>query len=143
MATDTEASWEVAGALITAGYPSFTEDRSDGSYVVLPLAVARDVLRDLTYFRQGTQPGSVRLIVRQENQTVAVVENYDGPVPRKGDYIFHPARDDDGTGDMSTGNGGIAGCVKLVTFGIYARPKNGEPHFVARRPDARVVEVTI
>lgn len=84
---------------------------------------------------------SVRLIVIQGHETVARVEDYDGPVPRVGDYLFHPDLDDDGTSDMTLQGTGIAGCVKTVTWGLYTRPSNGEAHFVKRA--VPVVEVEI
>lgn len=84
---------------------------------------------------------SVRLIVIQGSETVARVEDYDGPVPRVGDYLFHPDLDDDGTQDMSLHATGIAGCVKAVTYGIYTRPGNGEAYFVGR--PVSVVEVQL
>jgi hypothetical protein len=84
---------------------------------------------------------SVRLVIIQGHETVARVEDYDGPVPRVGEYLFHPDLDDDGTSDMSLHGTGIAGCVKAVTWGLYTRPRNGEPYFT-RRP-VPVVEVAI
>ena len=32
----------------------------------------------------------MRLVIEQDNETIAVLDNWDGPVPREGDYIFHP-----------------------------------------------------
>jgi hypothetical protein len=84
---------------------------------------------------------SIRLIVIQGHETVARVEDYDGPVPRVGDYLFHPDLDDDGTRDMTLRSTGIAGCVKAVTWGLYTRPSNGEAYFVKRA--VPVVEVAI
>ncbi len=84
---------------------------------------------------------SVRLIVVQAGETVARVEDYDGPVPRVGEYLFHPDLDDDGTSDMSLHGTGVAGSVKAVTYGVYTRPQDGEPYFV-KRP-VPVVEVEI
>jgi hypothetical protein len=71
---------------------------------------------------------SIRLIVMQGNQLVADVPGYDGPVPSEGQYIYHP--DLRGPGQPGLG-GGIAGCVKQVIWGIYARPRNGEEYFTA------------
>jgi hypothetical protein len=81
------------------------------------------------------------LIVTQGSDLIAQDDNYDGPVPRVGEYIFHPEFDDDGTSAMSLPSAQIAGCVKTVTYGIYTRPKNGEKHFVGR--PVKVVQVTI
>ena len=84
---------------------------------------------------------SVRLVIMQANETVARIEDYDGPVPRVGEYLFHPDLDDDGTRDMTLHGCGIAGSVKSVTYGIYTRPQNGEEYFV-KRP-VPVVEIQI
>jgi hypothetical protein len=84
---------------------------------------------------------SVRLIVIQGHETVARIEDYDGQVPRVGDYLFHPDPDDDGTCDMTLNGTGIAGCVKAVTWGLYTRPGNGEAYFVKRA--VPVVEVQL
>ena len=83
----------------------------------------------------------VRLIIIQEREVVARLEDYDGPIPRVGEYLFHPDLDDDGARDMSLHGTGIAGCVRAVTYGLYTRPRNGEPYFV-KRP-VPVVEVEI
>jgi len=84
---------------------------------------------------------SVLLVIMQGGETVARLEDYDGPVPRVGEYFFHPDLLDDGTSDMTLHTTGIAGCVKTVTYGIYTRPRNGEKYFV-KRP-VPVVEVQI
>lgn len=84
---------------------------------------------------------SVLLVIKQGGETVARLEGYDGPIPRVGEYFFHPDLDDDGTRDMTLHSAGIAGSVKTVTYGIYTRPRNGERYFV-RRP-VPVVEVQI
>lgn len=84
---------------------------------------------------------SVLLRIMQQGEIVARVEDYDGPVPRVGEYFFHPDLDDDGTSDMTLHGTGVAGSVKSVTYGIYTRPQNGEDYFV-KRP-VPVVEVQI
>ncbi len=81
------------------------------------------------------------LIVTQEHQVVARVENYDGPVPRRGDYIYHPEQDDYGTSEAYGLAAGVAGCVKQVLFSIYSRPRSGEDHFTGRA--VNTVEVVI
>jgi hypothetical protein len=77
----------------------------------------------------------ITLIVTQKNQTVAVIEGWDGPVPRAGDYIYHPGKPEPVIG------GAISGCVRQVVWGIYARPQDGkERHFVnSAAPFAEVV----
>ena len=81
---------------------------------------------------------AIRMIITQPsdgNALIAVIEDYEGPVPCEGQYLFHPGRTD------ADYNGGIAGTVKTVTYALYKRPQNGEPHFVGRITP--VVEVTI
>ena len=83
----------------------------------------------------------VRLVIIQGNETVARIEDYDGPIPRKGGYFFHPPLDDDGASDLTLNGAGIAGSVKTVTYGIYTRPRNGEKYFTGR--PVRIVEIQI
>jgi len=78
------------------------------------------------------------MIIRQPsdgNALIAVIKDYEGPVPRVGEYLFHPGQTD------ADYDGGIAGEVKSVTWALYKRPQNGEPYFVGRLTP--VVEVTI
>jgi hypothetical protein len=84
---------------------------------------------------------SVRLIIMQQGETVARIEDYDGPIPRVGEYFFHPPLDDDGTSDLTLHGTGIAGSAKTVTYGIYTRPRNGEAYFTGR--PVQVVEIQI
>jgi hypothetical protein len=79
------------------------------------------------------------MIIRQPsdgNALIAVIEDYEGPVPRVGEYLFHPPLH-----DAADYNGGIAGQVKTVTWALHGRPQSSEPHFVARPHP--VVEVAI
>ena len=75
----------------------------------------------------------MKLIIKQGRDLIAVIEDYTGPIPRVGEYIFHPPLDDDGYGT------GINGTVATVTYGILARPTSGHGHFVGR--SEQVVEV--
>jgi hypothetical protein len=86
---------------------------------------------------------STRLIVTQStpgegNVLIADVPDYTGPVPAVGQYIFHPPLHPEDSADY---NGGIAGCVKVVTLAIYGRPQNGETYFTGRAE--HVIEVSI
>lgn len=54
----------------------------------------------------------------QGSELIADLPNWQHPVPRKGDYIFHPPY---GDGNPE----GIAGCVRTVTWRTHAR--SGEP----------------
>jgi hypothetical protein len=80
----------------------------------------------------------VRLIITQENQVVAIIEDWQGPVPQKGDYIHHPRGDEPVPGMFPDGTM----IVKThPAWGIIARPRNGEGYFTgAAEP---FVEVTV
>lgn len=79
----------------------------------------------------------MKLIIVQEGQLVAVVSDWDGPVPRTGDYLYHPEPGDYGQPRV---NGDIAGCVKQVVWGIHGRNKAEKRFFVgALEPFAEVV----
>lgn len=84
---------------------------------------------------------SVLLRIMQHGELVARIEDYDGPIPQQGDYLFNPDLDDNGTSDLTLHGAGIAGSVRCVTYGIYTRPQNGEPYFVGR--PVKVVEIQI
>jgi hypothetical protein len=81
----------------------------------------------------------IHMRVVQDNETVADLPKWDGPVPRRGDYLFHPGPE--GThpqdGGASTMNA-IAGHVKMVTWHLYER-RDGK--FV--KSSAPYVEITI
>ena len=53
----------------------------------------------------------------QGPETIADMPQWDGPIPRVGDYIFHPPR-------RPGGQEGIAGCVKTVTWRTHDRPRD-------------------
>ncbi len=81
------------------------------------------------------------LIIREQDGVVARVENYQGPLPRAGECIFHPPTDDDGWSDLSV-HGTDVMSVKTVTYGIITRSKTRElDHFVGR--PLNVVEVWV
>lgn len=82
----------------------------------------------------------MRLIINSQDGLVARVDDYQGPVPRQGEYIFHPPFNDDGESDLHT-HGNNVMSVKTVTYGIITRPENGEEHFVGR--PVQVVEVWV
>jgi len=56
----------------------------------------------------------------QGGKLIADLPDWDGPVPRTGDYIFHPA--------YGTSPEGIAGCVKTVTWRTHDRPADWDEH---------------
>jgi hypothetical protein len=84
--------------------------------------------------------GAVTLLINSTDGLVARVEGYRGPVPRMGEYIFHPPLDDDGTGDLTVHGTGVMS-VKSVTYGILTRPQHGEEYFTGR--PVQVVEVWV
>ena len=82
---------------------------------------------------------TIHMRVVHENQTVADIPKWDGPVPQRGDYLFHPGPK--GTHPQDTGGSSlanIAGCVQLVTWHLYER-RDGQ--FV--KTTAPYVEITI
>jgi hypothetical protein len=60
---------------------------------------------------------------------VAEVDDYTGPVPRPGEYIVHPPLGDEPEDAHGFHN---VMSVKVVTYGILARPEPGVGHFVGR-----------
>lgn len=72
------------------------------------------------------------LVIMQEGDVVARIEDYTGPVPRQGDALFLPPLDDKGGTAELTFPGCNVMTVKSVAWGIIARPRNGEKHFVGR-----------
>ena len=77
----------------------------------------------------------MRLIITQGNEIVAVVDDYQGTVPRAGEYIHHPRGTQPEPGLL---DGFMS--VKSVQWGIIARPEDGETrHFIgAAEPFAEV-----
>jgi hypothetical protein len=53
----------------------------------------------------------------QGNELIADLPEWDGPIPRVGEYIFHPPY---GSSDVE----GIAGHVKTVTWRTHDRPED-------------------
>jgi hypothetical protein len=78
----------------------------------------------------------MRLIITQENQVVADIPDYQGPVPRVGEFIHHPCHAQPGPGYLD----GVMS-VWAVSYGIIARPEDGETgHFVgAAEPFVEVI----
>jgi hypothetical protein len=86
---------------------------------------------------------AVRLVIKTLDNgahLVAQVDDYDGPIPRVGESIFHPPYDDDGQSNLSL-HGTNVMTVHTVIYGIITRPKNGEGYFT-KRP-VQVVEVWV
>jgi hypothetical protein len=79
----------------------------------------------------------MKLVIIEGNEVIGQVDDYAGPVPRAGEYIHHPRGEQPVPGLYPDGT--IS--VKVVAYGIIARPRNGEGHFVgAAEP---FVEITV
>jgi hypothetical protein len=64
--------------------------------------------------------------ITQGRDLIADLPEWDGPIPRVGEYIFHPPY---GQGGLDPE--GIAGCVKTVTWRTHDRPADrGAKSFV-------------
>jgi hypothetical protein len=59
---------------------------------------------------------AIHMRIVQGPELVADLPEWDGPVPRAGDYIFHPP--------LGPSPEGIAGCVKTVTWRTHDRAKD-------------------
>jgi len=60
---------------------------------------------------------TLHMRIVQDNDLIADLPDWPHPVPRVGDYIFHPP--------LGASNEGIAGCVKTVTWRTHDRPAPG------------------
>ena len=58
---------------------------------------------------------TMHMRIVQGNDLIADLPDWPHPIPRVGDYIFHPPYD---SNDIE----GIAGCVKTVTWRTHDRP---------------------
>jgi hypothetical protein len=78
----------------------------------------------------------VRLVITQDNEVIAEVADYTGPVPRAGEYVHHPRGRQPQTGLLDHFM-----TVKLVAWGIIARPDDESAgHFTgAAEPFVEVV----
>lgn len=77
------------------------------------------------------------IIIEGHDELVAQVDDYSGPVPRVGEYIHHPRAQQPAPGIYPDG----VMSVKVVSYGIIARPQDGEGHFIgAAEP---FVEITV
>lgn len=69
----------------------------------------------------------MKVIITEAGRNVAIIENWSGPIPRVGEYIFHPLDD----ADQMPVN---VKCVKTVTYNILAYPprETSIRHFIGR-----------
>jgi len=58
---------------------------------------------------------TMHMRIVQDGELIADLPDWPHPIPRAGDYIFHPPYDDQDSG-------GIAGYVKVVTWRTHDRP---------------------
>lgn len=63
----------------------------------------------------------MRLIITHGGEVVAEIAAYDGPVPRVGEYVVRPRG-----GEPERGLGEHVMSVKVVSYGIIARPEDGK-----------------
>ncbi len=65
----------------------------------------------------------------QGPELIVDLPEWDGPVPRVGEYIFHPpygkVTGDDRARQVTEVDGGIAGCVRSVTWRTHDRSAMG------------------
>lgn len=76
----------------------------------------------------------MKLIIAEHGEgLVGVLDNYDGPVPRDGEFIIHPALGDHGDSEPDPSHiGNVLQVRGKPVYGLMARPSNGEPYFVGR-----------
>lgn len=77
---------------------------------------------------------SIHVRIIQGRDLIADLPEWDGPIPRVDDYIFHPPLDNSSPADGGFTN--IAGHVATVTWYMYQRPeqKEGQKYFGAFVP---------
>lgn len=61
---------------------------------------------------------TLHMRIVQGNELIADLPEWPHPIPRVGDYIFHPP--------LGRSPEGIAGCVKVVTWRTHDRPADPE-----------------
>ena len=75
---------------------------------------------------------TIHMRIVQGNDLIADLPEWPGPVPRVGDYLFHPPFGDQDVIPHIAGTG-IAGHVKVVTWRTHDRPAD---------PDAKAFVMT-
>jgi hypothetical protein len=81
---------------------------------------------------------SIHLRVIQGNETVVDLPDWDGPVPRVGDYLFHPGPETTHPQDEGS-MANVAGCVRQVIWHLHER--TGDGRFI--KTTAPYVQITI
>lgn len=72
----------------------------------------------------------LKMIISSNEGVIGTIDNWEGPVPRPGDYIFHPMLDNREV--LGRGDGGNVISVQTVTWGILARPRVRTGQFTGR-----------
>jgi hypothetical protein len=67
----------------------------------------------------------IHMRVVSGSETVVDLPEWDGPVPRTGDYLFHPGPEGTHPQDDSWGADNVAGCVSTVTWHLHQRTGDG------------------
>lgn len=77
---------------------------------------------------------AIHMRIVQGHDLIAGLPEWGGPVPRAGDYLFHPPR-------QPGGHEGIAGSVKCVTWRTHDRPSDpdAEAFVMTAHPYVEVV----
>jgi len=75
---------------------------------------------------------TIHMRVMQGRELIADLPEWNGPVPARGDYLFHPPfGKQDVIPDTSTN---IAGCVKTVTWRVHDRNPQGTAFVMTANP---------
>lgn len=84
----------------------------------------------------------IHMTVIQEGEVVIDLPEWPGPVPQRGDYLFHPPFESNGPDPVGQGPLGnnVAGCIKVVKWRTHDRTTDGN-HFVQTAHP--YVEITI
>jgi hypothetical protein len=85
----------------------------------------------------------MRLVIMQDNALLARIDNYEGPVPRAGEYVYVPGTGDYGHNDKVPPANVLQ--VKTVAWHLMARPgqTSGRDHYVGRSVGEEVVELVV
>jgi len=79
---------------------------------------------------------TIHMRIVQEHELIADLPEWDGSVPRVGDYIFHPPRGSQNIEKLSN----VAGGVKRVIWRTHDRTEDGDAFVMTAHP---YVEITL
>jgi hypothetical protein len=85
----------------------------------------------------------MRLVILQDDQLLTRIDNYEGPVPRTGEYVYVPSHGDYGHSNEIPPTNVVQ--VKTVTWHLMARPgqTSGVDYYVGRSLNEEVVELVV